>query len=153
GARRFGRHRCRSAVPRISRMDGKVPAARARISRARVFESQRAVRRSASRTARAFCRSRKVLQTPRPNVCPNFLSDRMQAAVVREVAVNLTIPGSVFALPDKGGELREFIGRERVYCSLYFGETHGRTVSRTRRERNYHEARGADREWKQHHVA
>lgn len=104
----FVRHRCHSVVLRISRMDGKDPAARARISRARVFELRRAVRRSPSRTARAFCRSREVLQTTRANVCPNFASERRKAAGVREVDVDLTIPGSVVTLPDKGSELRQF---------------------------------------------
>ena len=138
GVRRFVRHKCRFTVPRISKMDGKDPAARARISRARVFESGRAARRSASRTARAFCRSREVLHTTRPNVCLNFFGNRMQPPVVREVAVDLAIPASVVALPDKGGELRQFIGGESIYRTLYFGETHRWNVFRTRQEGNSH---------------
>jgi len=36
----------------------------------------------------------------------------MEPPVIGEVAVNLTVPGGVVALPNKGRELREFIGRE-----------------------------------------
>src|SRR5438105_12856402 len=86
--------------------------------------------------ARAFCRSREVLETTCPNVCPNFRDNRMQPAVVGEVVVDLAIPGGVIALPDKGGQLRQFISGEYLNCSLYFGETHSRSVSRTRPERN-----------------
>jgi hypothetical protein len=105
-------------------MDEKGRFAKARISRVRVFEWRQAERRNASRIARGFCQSREVLQTPRANVCPNLLHNRMQPAIVREVAVNLTIPGGVIALPDKGGKLRYFVGGESVYGNLYFGETH-----------------------------
>jgi len=110
--------------------------ARVSISRARVFEQWRAGRRSASRIGRAFGRSREVLKTTCANVRSNFFGDRTKASAVGEVAIDLAIPGGVVALPDEGGELCQFIGGERLYGSLYFGETHSWSVSRPWHERN-----------------
>ena len=124
GGRRFARHRCRSVAPRILGRDGKAPAARARIFRARVFESRQAGLRSASRTVRAFCQSREVLETTRANVRPDFLRDRIEAAVIREVTINLAIPGGAVALANKGSELRQFNGGKCLYGIFDFGETH-----------------------------
>jgi len=70
------------------------------------------------------------------NIRPNFLGDRAKTSTVGEIAVDLTVPRSIIALADEGGELRELIRGECSYGSLYFGETHSGTVSRTRRGRN-----------------
>jgi hypothetical protein len=76
------------------------------------------------------------LQTTCPNVGSNFFGNRMQPAVVSEVAIDLKVPGSIIALSNKGGQFCQFIRGEAIYCSLYFGETHNGSVSKTRRERN-----------------
>jgi hypothetical protein len=88
------------------------------------------MRRSASRNARAFCRSREVLQTTGANICTNLIGDRTKAPVIREIAVDLAIPGGIVTLADKDGKLRQFISGESLYCSLDFGETHSRSVSK-----------------------
>lgn len=127
------------AIPPFLEFQGlmeRVPLPEPRISSARVSESLLAVRRSASRTARAFCRSREILKTTGANVRLNLLGDRTKTAVVGEVVVDLAIPSRVAALPDKGGELRQFISGEFIYGSLYFGETHGGSVLGTEGERN-----------------
>lgn len=69
--------------------------------------------------------------------CPsNFLGNRTKTPTVGEVAVDLAVPGGVFALPDEGAEIRQFIGRELFNRGLYFSETHSGSVSRRRRKRN-----------------
>ena len=85
---------------------------------------------------RPFCRSREVLETTRSNVCPNFLGDRAKTSSLREVAVDLAVPGGVVALPNKGSQLGQFIGRESVYGSLYLGEAHSGSVWKAGQERN-----------------
>ena len=78
---------------------------------------------------RAFYRSQEVLQTTCANILPNFLGDGSETSVFGEVAVDLAVPGGIVAFPDKGSELGQFIEREGVYGSLYFGKTHSRSVS------------------------
>ena len=43
-----------------------------------------------------------VLETTLADISPNFVGDRTQTAIFREVGVNLAIPGGIVLLADKG---------------------------------------------------
>src|SRR5436309_1366869 len=99
-------------------------ASKVRISRAQGFASTAEVSRTLSRSADAFCRSRKFFQTAGASVITNLLHHAAQSAGLGEIFIDLAVPGSVVALANECSELGQFFGRELIDCGFDFGKAH-----------------------------
>src|SRR6266516_2380529 len=103
---RYARRKCRCGVLRNGATDEKDRASKAHISRVQDFELAPAVFRTLSKSDGAFCRSRKFFQTAGTRFVANFVQHAAQPAGLREIFIDLAVPGSTIPFTDKCSELR-----------------------------------------------
>src|SRR6266446_3842338 len=111
---RYARRKCRCVSLRNAAMDETDRASKARISRARGFESTPEVSRTLSKSAGAFCRSRKFFQTAGTGVVPNFFHHTPESAGLGEIFIDLSVPRSVVALANERSQLSQFFRRKLI---------------------------------------
>lgn len=109
---------------------------RARISRARAFGSAREVSRTLSKSADAFCRSRKFFEAAGTSVVANFMQHRAESAVPGEIFIDLAIPSSALARANECSELDQFLRRKLIDGGFDFGEAHMPKIVGSNPERN-----------------